>query len=381
VGQSKEDKMPKDMSNVIANMVNADMLEGDINVNVMSTKRFTDKHVKTMNSVISRLGQPRLYGSTALPGVKHVDTVLIDIDQLVDDNENFSQTVRFSTNPKMQSIQDDVIHNGWNLAEIPILVMKYLVDGVVKYKPLEGRTRIKILGGLGVKNVIVDVFDEMDEVTAMKFSLGCNVQKKPYGEASPYDVRKVILELVRRGAIDVKSPNFADEVIREIVSITSKLTEAQQNQIVHDADAIRLGGVSVISFPQGNGAKAWLEKHGYHDSKDRIFVPVGTFQEKVMMSAIRKERELSSNSKIRKICYVVHGGTLGAKDPEGDWIKRCRDFKQNFEQTLKDLSDTFFDGAPIDMKRVEFVGAIPMVQSLNDKYPMNDIYWFDNRKK
>ena len=376
MGLSKEDKMEERVSNVISIA-----LEDDINVNVKTTKRFTNKHMETMNSVISRLGQPRLYGSKALRGVKHIDTMLLDIDNIIEDNENFSQAVRVSANPKMQSIHDDIIHNGWNLAEIPVLVRKCLIDGVVRYMSLEGRTRIKILQGIGVENVIVDVFDTMDDITAMKFSLGCNVQKKPYGEASPEDVRKVILELVRRGAIDRESTNFENEIVLEIESITTKLTAAQQNQIVHDSNAIRLGGVSVISFPKGNGAKEWLEKNGYHDTKDRIFVPVGTFQEKVIMSAIRNERKYASNTKIRKISYVVHGGTLNALNPESNWIKECRDFKQNFEQTLKDVSNTFFDGAPIAMKRVEFVGAIPMVQSLNDKYPMNEIYWFDNRKK
>ena len=52
-------------------------------------------------------------------------------------------------------------------------------------------------------------------------------------------------------------------------------------------------------------------------------------------------------------------------------------FKHTFMTTLKDISKTFYDGVPIKMDRIKLYGAIPMVKSLEDKYPMKELYLFN----
>jgi hypothetical protein len=350
--------------------------EANINVDVNKQKRFTTDDLNTLIAIRSTAAHPNIYGSKAPSGIKYRKTVLIDLDLVEDNNEWFSQLARISVNPKINDIQEDIIRNGWNLAELPVHVMEG-ENG--KFVVLEGRTRFSIAKALGMKNIIADVFDNTTLANALRFAISCNAQKKPYGEASVKDIRKVILKLVSmpvvEGGIDSTAEDFAELVREEILDITTKLKPKQMDQIVFDAIEIRDGESPVISFPDGRGSKEWLEAHNYRDSQDRIFVPVGTFEEKVLLSMIRKEQ--STPSSVREICYVVHGGTLDSKNPEQSWIKGCRDFNKRFKETLLGVSETFFDGAEIDMKRVKLYGAIPMVKSLKRKYPMNKIYYYN----
>lgn len=351
--------------------------EADINVDINKTKEFSVKNEETLVEIRSLAAHPNIYGSKAPKGIMYKDTRLIDLDCIDDDNQWFSQLARVGVNPKIGDIQEDIIRNGWNLAELPIHVM--MLEGEPgKFIILEGRTRYGILRSLGIKNVIADVFYPTSRANALRFAIGCNAQKKPYGEASVKDIRKAILELVampkEEGGIDAEADDFADIVREEIETITTKLKPNQINQLVFDAIEKRDGESPVISFPEGRGAKEWLEAHGYYDTQDRIFVPVGTFKEKVILSAVRKERDIPSS--VREICYVVHGGTLDSKNPERSWILDCRNFNREFESLLNEISENFFDGAGINTKRVKIYGAIPMVKSLKDKYPMNKLHYF-----
>lgn len=348
------------------------LTEQELSVDVMNVKEFTQENVITLDTLRSKLAYPRIYGAKAPKGIKHLTTQLIDVADVDAQNEYFDQLARVGVNPEMGSISDDIRVNGYSLTELPIAVMK-VAGG--KYIILEGRTRFSILSGFGMKNIIADVFDETTPANALRFAVAQNAQKKPYGAASFRDVHKAVLELIKMGEIDHTASNFTDLVLEEIGRLTTKLAPSEVNRIVHDANDIAHGERRVISFPQGQGVEKWLEENDYTNNRELIYHPVSTFEAKVMMAAIRKAK--ATHKDVREIRLVVHGGTLDAKDPAGDWIKRCKGFKKTFNDTLKDISKEFFGDMPIRMDRVKLYGAIPQVKALEDKYPMDELYLFD----
>lgn len=344
----------------------------ELSVDVTKTKSFTQTHVDTLVSLRVTAAHPRIYGNLAPKGIKHETTQLVDIKDIISNNVFFSQRARFTRNPEMQNIQEDIKVNGYSLTELPIMVMR-LSNG--KFVVLEGRTRLEILIGLGMTNIVADVFEETTEANALRFAVSQNAQKKPYGEASFKDVYKAVMTLIRMDEIDKKSIHFEDLVFQEVMKITTKLKPGQINQIVNDAKNLAAGEESIISFPQGMGAKDWLTKHKYTDTRGIKYIAVGTFEDKVIRSMIRQVPDLDPT--IKEVRLVIHGGTLNANDPEGDWIKRCKGFDNTFKNTLKDISKVFFGGAPLKLDRIKLYGAIPMVKSLEDDYPMDELYLFD----
>lgn len=349
-----------------------ELTEQELSVDVINVKEFTQDNVDTLERLRSKAAHPRIYGSKAPKGIKYDTTQLVDVADVDPQNEFFDQLARAGMNTEMPAISDDIRVNGYSLTELPIAVMK--VPGG-KYVILEGRTRFSILTGFGVKNIIVDVFDETTPANALRFAVAQNAQKKPYGAASFRDIHKAVLELIKMGEIDHTASNFTDLVLEEITRLTTKLAPSEVNRIVHDANDIAHGERRVISFPQGQGVEKWLEEYDYTNNRELVYHPVSTFEAKVMMAAIRKAK--ATNKDVREIRLVVHGGTLDAKDPAGDWVKRCKGFKKTFSDTLKDISKEFFGDMPIRMDRVKLYGAIPQVKALEDKYPMDELYLFD----
>jgi hypothetical protein len=346
-----------------------DVLE--LAVDVTKTNQFTETHVKTLDDLRQKKAHPRIYGNLAPKGIKHELTQLVSIADIISDNTFFSQRARFTRNPEMQNIQEDIKANGYSLTELPIMLMR-LGD---KFIPLEGRTRLEILIGLGMVNIIADVFEETTEANALRFAVSQNAQKKPYGEASFKDVHKAVMTLISMNEINKKHPKFEDLVFQEVIKITTKLKPGQINQIVNDAKNAAAGEQSIISFPQGQGAKEWLTSHEYVDTRGIKYIAVGTFEDKVIRSMIRQIPDMDPT--VQEVRLVIHGGTLNSNDPERDWQDRCKGFKHTFMKTLKDISDTFYGGVPIKMDRINLYGAIPMVKSLEDKYPMAELYLFD----
>jgi len=349
-----------------------ELTENELSVDVINVKEFTQENLETLDALRSKAAYPRIYGSKAPKGINYLDTLLISVDDVDSDNEGFSQSARVGANPELGSIREDIMANGFSLTELPICLFK-LPSG--KYVIGEGRTRFYILVGLGMKNIIADVFDHTTPANRLRFAVAQNAQKKPFGEASFPDVNKAILELISMGEIDQTATNFAELVLEEINKLTTKLSPSEINRIVHAANDTVHGERRVFSYPKGEGVDKWLRDNGYTNNREVVYHPVSTFEAKVMMAAIRKAK--SENPAVREIRLVVHGGVLDAKDPAADWIKRCKGFKNTFNSTLRDISKEFFGNAPIRTDRVKLYGAIPQVKALEDKYPMDSLYLFD----
>jgi hypothetical protein len=346
----------------------------EVAVNVNIIKTFTDNHVQILDELRSKSAHPRIYGSLAPKGIKYIHTKRVPIDIIDSDNPDFVQTARVGVNPKLGSIEGDIRANGWSLTELPIMVME---KGDGTYVILEGRTRYFILMAMGMTNIIVDVFKNTSKANALRFAVAQNDQKKPYGAASFKDVKRAVLDLMQYGEIPRDAPNFADLVLEEIRNMSTKLRPNEVNEIINDAENARYGELRVRSFPQGRGADKWIRDHNCMDSTSYMYQAVGTFEEKVIRSIIRKANSGEIPESIKEYRLVIHGGTLDSKDPAEAWIAHVLGFKNKFETFLTQISNQFFNGAPIDMGRIKIYGCIPMVKALEEDYPMDEIVLSD----
>ena len=364
------------------NMINVIPLtteEEKLNVVVKNGGLFTETHRKTLLRLRNLDAYPRIYGSQTPKGVKYSITTTVKIEDVDSNNKFFNQLARVGVNPEMQSIKEDIIINGFYLVELPIMVMKTKSG---KYKILEGRTRFNILVGLGMKNVIVDVFDEMSDADALRFAVSMNAHKKPFGKADFLDIKKAILNLIEFGEI-VSQPNteegraiLTDSIIYELGLITSKLTDNQVNEIVFSGIEKGTGVSPVNSFPNGKGSQEWLVKNGYVDTREVKYVAISAFVSKTPYVMINNLKKVSSD--ISEIRFVVNGGVLNAKDPAKDWLTNVLKFDELFRTFENDWIDARLseNSKRNPNLKVKLWGAIPQVLELEDKYPMDTIVKF-----
>lgn len=353
--------------------------EEKLNVVVKNGGLFTEAHLQTLERLRNFDAHPRIYGSQTSKGVKYSNTTIANIKDVDANNTFFNQLARVGVNPLMKEIREDICVNGYSLVELPIMVMKTKSG---KYKILEGRTRFKILQGLGMKNVIVDVFDEMSDADALRFAVSMNTLKKPFGKADFYDIKKAIMNLIEWGEIP-SQPNteegkqkLTESIIYELNLITTKLSENQVNLIVFSGIEKGTGVSSVISFPNGVGSQEWLTKYGYVDTREIKYVAVSNIIAKLPMVMVNNLKKVSSD--VSEIRFVVNGGVLDAKNPAKDWLTKVLAFDElfkNYEDSWIDARFTENSKRKSDTK-VKLWGAIPQVKDLEDKYPMDTIVKF-----
>jgi len=346
-----------------------------------SITRFTQDHVKTLISLRSQEKYPRIYGS--LSTLDWEETKLVNDEDIIEDNKTFIQLVRAGVNPKGKSISEDLYENGYSLGELPMMVLKF----GDKYLPIDGRTRNTYLGGMGMKNRIVDVFVDPEEKTngreasfakVVIFATYLNNYKKEFGAASYHDIQKAIMTLIELKAIKMQEGEMGRIDMTEAISnaleqMSSKLTANQTNDLIHDGIEKLTGVRQVASFPNGKGVYEWLHENGYDDNAEIMYVPVSTsFIGKLHTTMVTKVRDNPSKSEFRMVGYV---GVLNADNPKDHWKKNLS-FKQDLIDFEKALSILRFGGAKRISPKIRLHGLIPQVKELEDKYPMDKLYVF-----
>lgn len=337
-----------------------------------SVTRFDEKARETLILLRSLDAYPRIYGS--LSPLTYSHTQLVDLKDIDLDNEYFNQLVRAGVNPKGKNISEDLKENGYSLTELPIMVMKR----GDKYFPIDGRTRMNYLIGMGMTNFIVDIFEEADTAALVIFAVYLNNYKKEFGTASYHDLQKAIMTLVDINAIPFEEGSMGvtrmTDKIRDSLSImSSKLTANQTNDLIHNALEKLIGVRQVISFPQGNGVQTWLDDYGYKNNAEIMYVPFSTsFIGKLHTTMVHKVKDNQSIGEFRMVGYI---GVLDAENPAGHWKKNL-DFKKNLIKFENDLSSLRFGEKKRLSPKIKVHGLIPQVKELEDKYPMDKLYLF-----
>ena len=337
-----------------------------------SITRFTQEHVNTLISLRSPEKYPRIYGS--LSTLNWIETKLVNREDIIEDNKRFNQLVRAGVNPKGKNINEDLKENGFSLCEIPPMVMKY----GDKFLWIDGRTRNTYLGGYGMKNVIVDVFEEASFAKVVIFATYLNNYKKEFGEASFHDIQKSIMTLIELGEIKFEEGSMGitrmtDNIKNALTQMSCKLTANQTNDIIHGGITKLTGVRQVESFPNGKGVNDWLEENGYVDNTEIMYVPVSlAFIGKLHTTMVNKVKDNPSVQEFRMVGYI---GVLNADNPAADWKKNLG-FKKELIDFENALSNLRFGGVKRCSPRIKFHGLIPQVKELEDKYPMNKLYIF-----
>ena len=344
-----------------------------INVASKGVTSFSKENLETFNSMFNPDSSPKIYGQQSF--VKYLHNDLIDINDIEDEHNSEtvnSQRVRVGLNPQYEAIKTDITLEGFDLSEKPIMVFK-LPNG--KYEVGEGRTRLAVLKSLGMTNIIANVFDVATTSDRIRFALMMNTIKKPYGAASEQDILQAIRSLISLGSIKSLKPTAENVLImREAIEAElfiiagKKLKPAQWNYIVEEGITDLTGVKMVSSFPMGNGVAKWLEKNGYTDNREVMYVPVAEFLEKIYSKMLNLYKNYPN---IKEFKLIIYKGTLKASDPEKDWVDNVLKFKQTYDKFESTLSELRFRGAEVDTSRFKLYGAIPQVESLKKKYPMN----------
>ena len=358
-----------------------------IKVSSDSVNSFTEEDRKTYDSIRSKAAFPRIFGSQAPSWLISIGALVINVKDIITDNKYYEQIARENVNPKEPNIREDITLNGFSLAELGIVVAKANIKG--KWIIAEGRTRYKFLVELGMTNIVAEAFEEMSISNMMRFAGFMNSSKKPYGEASIGDMRKIMLALIESGEI-ASQPNtivgrtaLTDAIRYELEFIgASKLKPSEVDLLVYDGIEKATGVMSVISFPNGKGAQLRLEdllgkeRIAQDLAKGIKYVAVAAFDEKMYARFITETNK--ADRTIKEIRMVMQIGVPKSSDPEGSWLKDGAGFKKRFDIFENNISDIRFNGVRIDDSRIKIYGAIPQVRSLDSSYPMNRIYVYNN---
>jgi len=374
------------MLNNIVKMTKAEQ-KVTIKVSSDSVNSFTEEDRKTYDSIRSKAAFPRIFGSQAPSWLISIGALVINVKDIITDNKYYEQIARENVNPKEPNIREDITLNGFSLAELGIVVAKANIKG--KWIIAEGRTRYKFLVELGMTNIVAEAFEEMSISNMMRFAGFMNSSKKPYGEASIGDMRKIMLALIEGGEI-ASQPNtivgrtaLTDAIRYELEFIgASKLKPSEVDLLVYDGIEKATGVMSVISFPNGKGAQLRLEdllgkeRIAQDLAKGIKYVAVAAFDEKMYARFITETNK--ADRTIKEIRMVMQIGVPKSSDPEGSWLKDGAGFKKRFDTFENNISDIRFNGVRIDDSRIKIYGAIPQVKSLDSSYPMNRIYVYNN---
>jgi len=358
------------------------------------TRRFLQKELETYDMLRTKLAYPKVFGSLSSTfNIRHTSPMLIEISQIVEDNKNFKQLARLGVNPQMSKIENNILHLGFSLAELGILVLKY--KG--RYYILEGRTRLHILKKLGMENIIADVFeytgeDDFNKMmgSLVRFATFMNTQNKPFGEASYHDIQNALSYLIEIGEIAKKDSSglelsrviIVDNLKHELEILGGgRLSPQDKEKMIHHAYESMTGRKQIISFPKGEGAQKRLdeilgaEKIKNDRKRGIVYIAVASHTKglhKFMLGQTNEEKYKD----VKEFRFVIHGGVLNSSDPEKDFITRIVPFGQNFKSYELGLSEMRFHGVRVDNSKVKVYGAIPMCYNLEHKYPMDEIYQY-----
>ena len=384
-----------------------------VNVDLKVVRTFTDAHYNLFKQLHPREAFPHLYDPNRLPkSAKFIRHQLVDIKDIFstderglgkEDHDTSTQTVRQVSNDQSASIRDDIDRNGFSLREEPPAVMRNPNVGskVIKWRILEGRTRLKYFKVKGVTNAIVDVYEVKDEADRLRIGQIFNNQKKPFGKAKKADMLHTMRQLIGMDAINfgkikelnvesLRSKNNRSEVAvilrEELRVLSSKLTEAQEDGIINNLIEEYSGAVWVRSWPQGNGIQEFIEKPvedgglGLPPTSDIKYVAVTGFSPAPVLSTmVTTAKKLSDKgTEIRLLNYV---GEPSPDTPEESWRNHTIKFHKEYCEFEQSLANIRFGGGKAPDYKISLYGAVPQIKVLHEeddswqkvhKYEMHD---------
>ena len=303
------------------------------------------------------------------------------------------QSVRSANNPKLKEIRNSIEQHGYDLKAIPIAVYEYKDKDGVHYELLDGRTRYHILKEFGVNNIIVDKFNIPDKDQRLIFGSQCNTSTLETGISTKEDHLNVIRNLINMDSIIVQLP-FA---IKNIAKKGKVNIDSRRKQIADVLDAalnhITLNNITssdrdwvtntiieeeqkdplVLNFKNGNGINDHIQVKLGINLKDvyRSYVVTGVGAEGKTGGLFQIVLDRLKANPTFPVDVILYCGSPGNKNPEEKWLRATQKFIGEFDQYVEDVCQYMFNGNKMDGSKIRFLGAVPQLQSLSDKFPMN----------
>lgn len=378
------------------NAANPNPTKSPIPLSTLTKRGFIEADRVAMDNALPESNFPWLFGNEA-NGVIHKGRKILNIEDIETGSElerYTAQAPRTGVNPQYSAIRNDIMGSGYSLTELPISVRYYVDDeGREHYVILDGRTRLEILDGLGVKSVIVDIFEIEKNGDAIRISQVYNRYRKPYGEGSITDVEECIVQLGEENALglpwSLKNVYVKDPVeLKKRLDVTGSVITKEANALSNNKlkpDQITQIYANVLNkftksdktilirkFNNGGSVALFSEGLG-HVNNELVMVKhfSGTEQNVGKLAElIYNQREWLAADPKRRLHILLYCGKPNPTDPEGSWKKAT---VGSFMTKWLDFKE--WTGIP--MGQVQVLGAIPQIRSLNETYPMHKIHYFD----
>ena len=355
-----------------------------LNVPLKGIRRFTNEHLDSYDHFRVKGGHPRIYTKQEFMYNKFIGAMLVDIDEIYSNDRAFDQRARRVANPEITKISQDINYTGWSLYTGKPGILLVRRNGL--YYVIDGRTRLYELEKRGMENIICDVFeyDGPDDENVFKifcteFAVFCNSFHKPFGEATYNDIEHALFGIIELGGINrnLDSQSMVSVITDKIQKMSfGKLTPQKVDTLVTKSLEKVTGVVRCISFPNGNGSeKRLIEIMGsqyYTDKENGIHYVIASADESRIHRAMIRlwNKNLTT---VKEVRIIIQGGVLNPEKPAECFEEKVIGFKQIFEKYEADIAKVRFNNVNIDNSIVKLYGFIPMVYSLNSKYPMKKL--------
>ena len=303
-------------------------------VNLKKDREFTEEHLKIYTNYHKHATwdvMPEFYGTIAEEkyGLKFIGAELIDLDKIDPDmNENTKEQsdVRFGRNDRYEDIKESIIQ-GWNLLERSVSVVKLSDDSKFTHKITEGRNRFSIIRAMGVKNLIVEVYEQVNNnapSTVRDFSFRANKKQSPKGAFTLTDLQGYITaQFTSEQMKDLKSDKLSGNAIRE-----------HTNKIIERIGDINLKGSDIRKIVKGiqnsHGVLPY-ESLNKSDTQKRLseinkkdkkyyYLAIGNDTNSIYKEGTKFELNLPPEAEGKKIRLVASKADFSIDNPEDEYI-------------------------------------------------------------
>jgi hypothetical protein len=350
-------------------MTNSKTKKPQIVVDVSVQSKFTQENLDTSKHLVVEDSYPQFYGEDLPKSFKYVGRYIVDIDDIEWENkyEN-TQTARAGGgNPKHKEVKQDIREYGFKLKHPPI-ALRRLKNG--KLVPLNGRTRKMILAELGVKNLIVDIYEIESGYTwsqfdddSSQFGLIANAEHDPAGNLTLEDVYFECKLAIKKGWITKDINDIAARVNR--MCGKGKFTKSKRDEITfrvynHYRDSDEM---SVLSWKTATSIRTWLDTRKYIDNDKVIYYPVS---HSTPSKGITGAAKMAFDNPGKEIRVIVHTSILTAFDIERCYVNRVKEFVIEWENILQKISSGYFNGKVRSNSPIKLYGAMPAVSTLHN---------------
>lgn len=345
----------------------------------------TSKNLDVSKRVFLPESQPELYDEGMLStrfGLTYNRRDVVKLSDITLESTQGRQGVRVGANEKRPEIESS-IKNGWKLNTSPIAVY-FSSEKPSEYKILEGRTRLGILGDLGITgNIVVDLYEHIDQsIDPQDFAAYCNGDEvsPPKGHTTEESALMIIQNKLKSG--ELKSDDSLEtgaafrKLVKDIMSTIKNLSLPLKKK---HAEEFAKGSVStinvqnIVEFSDKDPRKYAWEVLGIRNTSKVNYLFTSTDEYVAVKAALQEYTRMIENGEGEKELRVVT--LLETLDPgkgyENHWYLANYCVGEKMKRHLDTL--IIMTGGDPQKCKLKIWGTIPQCHSMADTFPMDKL--------